>query len=105
MKSEYVRVFQPMNFEEVDRHLLIMGDLKADCAACRELGIDVYTAKTCPGCGTPFKYLTSRRIESHPGERFHEVRRLSEKRPDLIFIDYSDYSKLLGKKKARDFFG
>ena len=105
MAKEYLRRFELFDIEDVEKHLLIMGDLKADCASCRELGIDVYSAKACPACGTPFKYLTSRRLERHPGETFHEVRRLKEKRPDLIFIDYSDYSKVLGKKKARDFFG
>jgi len=30
---------------------------------------------------------------------------MAEKRPELIFIDYDDYSKAIGKKKARDFFG
>ena len=105
MGREYLRVFQLFDIEEVKAHLLIVGDLMADCAACRALGIDPYGAKTCPQCGTTFKYITSRRFETHPGERFQLVRRMQEKRPDLVSMDYSDYSKTLGKKKARDFFG
>ncbi len=101
----FLRTFQEYDIEEVAKHLLIMGDLSGDCASCRELGIDTYTAKNCPHCGTPFKYLTSRRLESQPGERFQFARRMREKRPDLIIIDYTDYSKTLGQKKARDFFG
>ncbi len=102
--TEYLRVFKPFDIEDVRKHLIIWGDLSGDCAACRALGIDTYRATQCPECGTPFKYVTSRRLESHPGERFSIVRRMQEKRPDLTFIDYTDYSKVLGQKKARDFF-
>ena len=105
MAHEFLRTYREYDIEEVKNHLLIMGDLSGDCAACRELGIDSYTAKTCPKCGTTFKYLTSRRLEAHAGERFQLVRRMQEKRADLIFIDYTDFSKTLGQKKARDFFG
>ena len=75
---------------------------------CHKCGYDlrgIAPGESCPECGTPFQYLTSRRIESHPSERFQIVRRLREKRPELVFIDFSDYSKTLGKKKAKDFFG
>lgn len=105
MGREYLRVFKLFDVEEVKAHLLIWGDLSADCAACRHLGIDFYAAKSCPQCGTSFQYVTSRRFETHPGERFHLVRRMQDKRPDLAPVDYTDYAKTLGQKKARDFFG
>jgi hypothetical protein len=102
--KEFLRTFQPFDIEELKQHLLIMGDLSGDCASCRALGIDFYSAQNCPECGTPFKFLTSRRLESNAGERFQWAKRMKEKRPDLVLIDYTDYSKLLGQKKARDFF-
>ena len=105
MSRHFLRVFREYDIEEVKKHLLIMGDLTGDCASCRALGIDYYTAGKCPECGTPFKFVTSRRLETHSGERFHLVRRMSEKRPDLTFIDYGDYQKIIGQKKAHDFFG
>jgi len=105
MARDYLRVYQEFDIEEVTKHLLIVGDLTSDCASCRALGIDSYTAKDCPECHTEFKYLTSRRSENFPAERFQIVKRFKEKRSDLIFIDYTDYIKLTGKKKARDFFG
>ncbi len=105
MAKEYLRTFRLYDFDEVEKHLLITGDLKGDCASCRALGIDFYTAGTCPECGTPFKYCASRRLEMNPGERFQWARRMQEKRPDLVLIDYSDYAKILGKKKAKDIFG
>ena len=104
MEREYLRTFKLYDLEEVKKYLLFAGDLSGDCAACRALGIDVYTAKSCPGCGTPFRYLTSRRLEAHAGERFQFARRMHDKRPDLVVIDYTDYTKAMGHKKARDFF-
>jgi hypothetical protein len=105
MGKEFLRTYQRFDIAEVQGHLLIMGDLTADCASCRALGINVYEATTCPQCGTTFRYLTSRRLESHTGERFHFAHRMQDKRPDLILIDYDDYTKTLGRKKARDFLG
>lgn len=102
--TEYLRVLKPFDIEEVRKHLVIMGDLSADCGACRELGIDAFSATSCPKCGTFFKYCTSRRVENNPGERFSWAKRVSEKRPDYILVDFGDYSKILGQKKARDFF-
>ena len=104
MSREFLRVYQEFDIEEVKKHLLIWGDLTADCASCRELGLDGYTIKACSKCGTTFKYITSRRTEEHASERFQIVRRASDKRPELIFIDYGDYMKTIGQKKARDFF-
>jgi len=105
MSTVYLRTFKPYDIEDVKKHILIMGDLSSSCGSCRELGIDSQAAKACPNCGTTFKYVTSRRLESHAGERFQWARRTHGKFPDLILIDYSDYSKSIGKKQARDFFG
>ena len=104
MTDEFLRVFKKFDIEDVRKHLLIAGDLTGDCAACRALGINVLSAGQCPECGTPFRYLSSRRTELNPAERFQFARRMSEKRPDLILIDYTDYMKVIGQKKARDFF-
>lgn len=104
MAREFLRTFRQYEIEDVKKHLLISGDLTADCASCRALGLDPYTAAICPECGTPFKYMASRRVDLHQGERFQWAKRMSEKRPDLCLIDYGDYMKLLGQKQARDFF-
>ncbi|MFA6599404.1 MAG: hypothetical protein WC352_04420 [Candidatus Omnitrophota bacterium] len=105
MPREYLRTYREYDWDDVRAHLLILGDLSADCASCRALGIDASTARECPECKTAFKYVTSRRLEAHPGERFPTVRRFLGKRPELIFIDFTDYQQTLGHKKARDFFG
>lgn len=100
----WLRVWTEKELSEIEPHLLIVGDSLADCAQCRELGLDYKTVKQCPNCKTTFSYVTSRRFESHPGERFRIVKRLSEIRTDLVWIDYDDYKKLTGREKARDFF-
>lgn len=104
MSKSFIRVYQEHDLEEIKRQLLLVGDLSADCGACRELGLNVADA-TCKSCGVAFKYVTSRRADTNAAERFKIVKRIKEKRPDLIFIDYGDYDKLLGQKKAREFFG
>ena len=103
MKS-WLRVWAEHDISEIEKHLLIVGDAMGDCAQCKELGLDYKTVKQCPNCKTLFSYVTSRRFESNPGERFQIVRRLCSVRGDLIWIDYDDYKKLTGRQKARDFF-
>ena len=101
----WIRVWKDENLSDIGSHLMIVGDLTANCASCKELNLDYKTAKQCPQCGTAFKYVTSRRFESHPGERFQIVKRLHDVRQDLTWIDYDDYKKLTGREKAKEFFG
>ncbi len=104
MTTHYLRTYRPFQLEEVKKNLLIIGDLTGNCASCNCLGINAYETRACPECGTVFKYIASRRLETHPSERFQLARRLAEKRPDLLLIDYLDYQKAAGDKAARDFF-
>ena len=99
--ADYLRIWEERDLSEIGAHLLIMGDTLGDCASCRCLGIGL-TQKSCPQCHTEFRYITSRRIESHPGEAFRIVRRSRQERPDLIFVDYLDYKSLTGRAKGRD---
>ena len=100
--AEYLRVWEERDLSEIGSHLLIMGDTLGDCAACRCLGIDL-SKKNCPQCKTEFRYLTSRRIETHSGEAFRIVRRSRQTRPDLLFIDYSDFKRLSDLAKGKSF--
>ena len=100
----WIRTWVEKELSEIEKHLLIIGDAKGDCANCRELGLDYRTVSTCPNCHTVFSYVTSRRFESNPGERFQIVKRLGQIRNDLVWIDYDDYKKLTGRQRAREFF-
>jgi len=93
--SELIRVWKEFDAGEISKHLLIAGLLTADCSNCRELGIDYSTAKTCPKCGVNFKYIAS---------RGKEIKKIKNRRPDLIFIDFEDYKKNTGEIKAKNFF-
>lgn len=97
----YIRVWQACDLESLTKHLMILGDLTSDCAACRELGIDWTQAKSCPQCGTVFRFIA---LRSTGGSRGAAVKRVKERRPDLTFVDYDDYKEITGRTKARDFF-
>lgn len=103
-KNVWIRVWEEKQLPEIEQHILIVGDAFGDCGPCRQLGLDYKTVKECPNCHTPFRYVTSRRFESNPGERFHIVKRLAQTRKDLVWIDYQDYKNLTGKQRAREFF-
>lgn len=103
MANFYLRIWQNCNIEEVTKHLMIVGDLTADCASCRELGIEYAQAKTCPKCGTTFRFM-SLRSSKLDGPRGTAAKRLKDRRPDLTLIDYDDYKEITGKNSAREFF-
>jgi len=90
--SDFIRVWKEFDINDISEHLLIVGDAAGDCSKCRTLGIDYSNAKTCPKCATVFKYVAS---------RTKEIKKIINKRPDLIFIDFDDYKKVSGKIKAR----
>ena len=100
---DYLRIWEERDLTEIGAHLLIVGDTLGDCATCRCLGIDL-TKKMCPECNTEFRFVASRRIESHPGEAFRIVKRLRQARPDLTFIDHADFKRLTDRAKGKDIF-
>ncbi|MDP2921928.1 MAG: hypothetical protein Q8O12_06165 [Candidatus Omnitrophota bacterium] len=93
--SDLVRVWKEVDIADIAKSLLIIGLSTGDCSNCRELGIDYSSAKACPKCGAVFKYIAS---------RSKEIKKIKNKRPDLIFIDLEDYKKVSGSIKAKDFF-
>lgn len=93
--NELIRVWKEIDIKDVSSHLLIAGLSSGDCSNCRELGINYSTAASCPKCGTDFKYIAS---------RGKEIRKIRDRRPDLIFIDFEDYKRITGFLKAKDFF-
>ena len=100
----YIRIWQACDVAEVTKHLLIVGDVTADCQNCRELGVDYTKAHQCPKCGTTFRFIASRRTGRLDGGRGATVKRIKDRRPDLTFIDYEDYKEITGKTQAREFF-
>ncbi len=93
--SGFIRIWKSLDIDDIKGHLLIVGELTADCSKCRTLGINYSEARVCPKCGTGFKYIAS---------RSKDIKRVANKRPDLIFIDMDDYKRETGKARARDLF-
>jgi hypothetical protein len=93
--ADLIRVWKDIDVSDAEKHLLIVGEVTGDCSNCRELGINYASAKSCPKCKNEFKYIAS---------RFHEIKKIKERRPDLIFIDFEDYKKAAGKIKAKNLF-
>ena len=100
----FLRVWQACDVQEISKQLLIVGDVTADCSACRELGIDYVSAKTCPKCNVVFRFISSRNTGPLDKNRGATVKRIKDRRPDLTFIDYGDYKEVTGKESAREFF-
>ncbi len=94
--SKLIRVWKELSAEDISKHLLIVGASAGDCSNCKELGISYATAKSCPNCKTQFKYICS---------RAGEIKKIKQKRPDLIFIDFEDYKKSTGFSKAQELLG
>ncbi|MBU4305907.1 MAG: hypothetical protein KJ893_09880 [Candidatus Omnitrophica bacterium] len=103
MKHSMIRVWNELDIETVKRHLLIAGELTANCENCRHLGIDFAKERACPQCRTEFRYICFR-TKSNKGEEFSAIRRLKEKRPDMIIVDYEDIKHASGKSKVHGLF-
>ena len=97
-----LRTWKYFDIDEVKDHLVVVGQLSGDCAKCKAMGIDYFNDKACPQCHTDFKFIATRQNE---GNFPHSLlRRIEEKRPDLEFLDYSDFKAALDRNKAREFF-
>ncbi|MBU1086332.1 MAG: hypothetical protein KKD05_02315 [Candidatus Omnitrophica bacterium] len=101
MKQSLIRVWQCFDSEQVKKQLLLAGELSANCENCQHLGINFLQSKQCPQCQTEFKYIGFR-TKSNKAEELFAIKRLKEKRPDLIIIDYEDIKRACGKSQARN---
>ncbi len=94
MKS-FIRVWEELDLADVEKHLLVVGDLSSECFCCHKLGIDS-GAKACPGCSAIFKYIGFRRKLQIP-----YLQKIRAERPRIVIIDFDDFKKSLGKRDAR----
>lgn len=101
MEKYLIRFWKETEVEDLAKHLLIVGELTGDCANCREINIDYTREKYCPKCKTEFKYITSRPAALAKSSRFSIMKRIKDRRPDLILIDHQDYKEIMGKIKAK----
>ena len=102
MKKIIVRVAQEHDFETLSGHLIVVGELTGECFACHHVGIDYSREKYCPGCKTDFRYIASRHKASENNSGL--LARLTQRRPDLTYVEYQDIKDTSDRQKARDIF-
>lgn len=102
MANYTIRVARELDFDDVSKHLMVVGDLTGDCFSCRHVGIDYSREKYCPQCKTDFRYISYRRLS--PGITGAQVSRLCQKRPDLTYVEYSDVKEIADRLKVKNFF-
>ncbi len=98
MSQRFIRIYKNLDITEIKQHLLVYGDLSANCANCQALDIKL-NVNLCPSCKTEFKYIAFRNIRNH----LPKLQKLNVERPSLTFVDYDDFSRILGAMKAEEF--
>jgi hypothetical protein len=91
----FLRAWQEFDIQEIEKHLIVVGELSAECFSCHKIGIDSKSI-ICPNCQTHFKYMGFRR---HVDGGY--IHKLKEELPHLVFIDFEDLKKVIGKREAR----
>lgn len=104
-KINWIRIWQNVDIDSLKKHLLLVGEVSADCGACRAIGLKFDGLSRCPECGTDFKFVTSRQATGSLKSSGAAVARIKNRCSNLVFIDYEDYKAIIGKQSARDFFG
>ncbi len=79
MANYYFRVGREMDYDEVSKHLLVVGELTGDCFSCRHPGIDYSREKYCPQCNTDFRYISYRK--NSDAITTGQIAKLSGRRP------------------------
>ncbi|MFH1519983.1 MAG: hypothetical protein ABIE75_05405 [Candidatus Omnitrophota bacterium] len=91
----FLRIWQELDLADVEKHLIVAGDLSAECFCCHKLGLEL-KARACPECAAIFKYMGFRRKV-----QFNYLRKVKEQQPRIIFIDFEDFKRSLGQREAR----
>lgn len=99
MADKLMRIYKLMDVGKIKAQLLIYGDLAGQCANCDTMDLKL-DQSSCPNCRASFRYVAFRNVKHH----LPKMTNIHDNRPDLTIVDYDDYAKSLGAKKAEDFF-
>lgn len=91
----FVRAWEELDLADIEKHLIVIGDLSAECFCCHKVGINSQ-ARACPDCSAIFKYIGFRR-KVQTGY----LQKVRQERPRIIIIDFDDFKKSRGKRDAR----
>ena len=78
MSRKFIRIYKKMDINEIKGHLLIYGDLSAQCANCQAMDLKL-DMKSCPKCDAEFKYIAFRNVRNH----LPKLQKIHEERPSL----------------------
>lgn len=92
-----LRVWEELSLEEIEKHLIVLGELSGECFSCHQIGLDI-KEKRCPNCGVEFKYIGFRKKVT--GEQISYFKKTF---PHRIIIEFEDFKKNIGRKRARTF--
>ncbi len=95
---KFIRTYKKLDINEIKKHLLIYGDLSAQCANCQSMDLKLEMT-ACPKCETEFKYISFRNVRNH----LPKLQKIDAERPEIQFVDFDDYKRHIGELKARDF--
>ena len=95
-----IRTVKEYDLDDISKHLLVVGDLSGDCFNCKEFGLNYSSIKSCPKCHTEFRYIASRKSNNLSSKI---MTTLHKKRPDLVYIEFSDLKVHKNREKAKDF--
>jgi len=88
----WISVLKEFDIQEISKHLLVEGELSAECYNCHAFGLKKDVLK-CSHCGTDFKYLGLRKKT--------DVRYFKELKDKVTFIDFEDFHKEYKREKAK----
>ena len=98
MSERFLRIYKKMDFNFVKSHLLLYGALSGSCASCKTMDIKL-DVRQCPQCKTEFHYIAFQNIKDH----MPKMLRLTDEHPNLVFVDYDDFKRIEGARKAEEF--
>ena len=100
MSERFLRIYKKFYIDEVKNHLLTYGALSGACANCKHMDLKLDVPK-CPQCGREFKYIAFQNVRDH----LPKMLKISQERPNMIFVDYDDFKRLEGEEKAKGILG
>lgn len=100
MSERFFRIYKKFYVDEIKSHLLTYGALSGICANCKNMDVKLDAAK-CPECATEFKFIAFQNVRDH----MPKMLKISQERPQIIFMDYDDFKRMEGEEKARGILG
>lgn len=96
--GHFIRIWQELDIKEIEKNLLVVGELSSRCFSCSHIGIENIVS-SCAQCGSKFLYVGFMRPVTSK-----LLREVKEKLPSAVIIDFSDFKREIGKDKAKNIF-